>query len=407
MGGWTIIRFMHRDWTLQLSVESGHLTRSVMRDLLSLAVDPAVISLAGGLPASDALPVSGYRACLDDVLARDGPAALQYSPQYQPLREWISQWMVARGVECGPDQVFITNGAQQGLAVLSRLLLDPGAPAVVEAVTFTGVQQVTKGRGAAVRAVPIDPADGVDIDLLEAAMRRAPRPRLVVLIPAFHNPLSATLSGDHRRRIAELAAETGVPVIEDDPYSALQFDGDMPPPIKAHDEAGLVFYVGSFSKILAPGVRLGWIVAPAGTMTKITTLRESLDLETSTLTQRAVALFLERGLLEPHLAELRRLHRRRCQALLAALDQHLSGIANWTQPKGGLFVWLTLDEQVDTWDLFERAVARHVAYIPGAAFAVEGGAANTMRLSFSNVTPAKIETGVARLAQVIREAVTP
>lgn len=395
---------MHKERRLQLSAESAHLTRSVMRDLLAFAVDPEVISLAGGLPASDALPVAAYRKCLADVLERDGPAALQYSPQHTPLREWIASWMSGRGVSCGPEQVFITNGAQQGLAVLSRLLLDPGEPAVVESITFTGIQQVTKGRGADVRAVRADPSEGVDIDLLETAMKRSPRPRMAILIPAFHNPLSATLGSDQRRRIAALAAETGVPVIEDDPYSALQFDGEMSPPIKAFDEAGLVFYVGSFSKILAPGVRLGWIVAPPDLVPKITTMRESLDLETSTLTQRAVALFLERGELEPHLEKLRRLHRQRRDALLAALEDQLSGEANWTEPDGGLFVWLTLDRGIDTWELFERSVARQVAYIPGAAFAVEGGAKNTMRLSFSNVTPERIQTGVARLAQVIRDA---
>lgn len=389
---------------MPLSAESAHLRRSVMRDLLSFAVDPDVISLAGGLPASDALPLDAYRDCLDAVLERDGAAALQYSPQHAPLQEWIASWMRVRGVDCAPEQVFITNGAQQGLAVLSRLLLDPGEPAVIEAITFTGVQQVTKGRGADVRAVPIDPTDGVDVDRLEAAMKQSPRPRMVVLIPSFHNPLSATIKPDQRRRIAGLAAETGVPIIEDDPYSALQFDGEMPPPIKAFDEAGFVFYVGSFSKMLAPGVRLGWIMAPAEVMPKITTMRESLDLETSTLTQRAVALFLERGELEPHLEQLRRIHRQRCDALLAALERELRGVADWTVPDGGLFVWLTLPEAIDTWELFERSVARHVAYIPGAAFAVEGGASNTMRLSFSNVSPDRIDAGIARLAAVIREA---
>jgi 2-aminoadipate transaminase len=263
---------------------------------------------------------------------------------------------------------------------------------------------VTKGRGAEVRAVPTDPIGGVDIGALEVAMKRKPQPRMVVLIPAFHNPLSATLTPDQRRRIAALAAETGVPVIEDDPYSPLQFDGEMHPPIKAYDEAGFVFYVGSFSKVLAPGVRLGWIVAPTDLLPEITTMRESLDLETSTLTQRAVALFLERGELEPHLEKLRHIHRQRRDALLAALDENLAGEAEWTEPEGGLFVWLTLRKGIDTWELFEQSIARRVAYIPGAAFAVEGGAENTMRLSFSNVTPAKIETGIARLAQVIREA---
>ncbi len=218
--------------------------------------------------------------------------------------------MRARGVACEPEQVFITNGAQQGLTILSRLFLDPGQPAVIEAVTFTGIQQVTAGRGAVVRTVPTDLASGIDVDALEEAFHRAPRPRLAVVIPDFHNPLGVSLTLEKRQRIAELAARYRVPVIEDDPYSALRFEGQPLPPIKAFDEAGVVFYVGSFSKMLAPSLRLGWIVAPAELAAQVTVLRESIDLESSTLIQRAVSLFVERGLMEAHLARLQR-----CQPL--------------------------------------------------------------------------------------------
>ncbi len=324
-----------------------------MRDLLKFAVDPEIISLAGGLPAAETLPVDAFRTCLDDVLARDGPASLQYSPPYAPLRAWIAEHMRGRGVDCSPEQVFITNGAQQGLAILSTMMLDPGDPAAIEAIAFTGIQQVTAGRGAEVRTVAIDPATGADMGSLEAAFKREPKPRLAVLVPNFHNPLSATMPGPARQTAAELAARYHVPLIEDDPYGMLRFEGSPIPPIKAHDEDGWVFYLGSFSKMFAPGVRLGWIVAPESMIPKITVVRESMDLESSTLIQRAVHEFIRRGHLVSHLADMNALHRERRDRLLAALEGEFTGGESWTRPQGGLFVWLTLADGVNTWDLFE------------------------------------------------------
>jgi 2-aminoadipate transaminase len=389
--------------TVDLSAEVANLKRSVMRDLLGLAVDPEIISMAGGLPASELIPLDAFRDCLDTVLVRDGPRAMQYSPQYNPLREWITDYMNERGVTCDPGQVFITNGAQQGLAILSHLFLDSGQPAVIEEVTFTGIQQVTVGRGAAVRTIPTDLSTGADIEALHMALQEEPRPRLVVLIPDFHNPLGVSLSGEKRVDAAALAARYNVPLVEDDPYSILRFHGETVPPIKAHDEAGLVFYVGSFSKILFPAIRLGWIVASSDLIPKITALRESFDLETSTLLQRVAAEFLVQGMLEPHLVRLCEVNRTRSGALLEALEQHMTDLATWTQPEGGLFVWVTLLEAVDTWEMFEAAIERKVAYIPGASFAVHGDHRNTMRLSFSNLQPEAIRVGVARLAEVIRD----
>jgi 2-aminoadipate transaminase len=388
--------------TLHLASEVADLKRSVMRELLALAVDPQIISLAGGLPASSLLPLDDVRHCLDQVLMEDGARALQYSPPLGPLREWIAAWMRQRGAACTPDEVFITAGAQQGLAILSRLFLDRGDPAVVEAVTFTGVQQVTAGRGAEVRTIPTDLETGADLEALEEALRRPPRPRLVVLIPEFHNPLGVSLSGEKRRRAASLAAAYGVPLIEDDPYSALRFDGVATPPIKAYDETGLVCYIGSFSKMIAPALRLGWIVAPASLSDRITVLRESLDLESSGLIQRAVYRFVSQGLLEPHLEQLNRANRERRDVLLAELKRNFGEDAHWTRPDGGLFVWMTLGADVDTWERFRRALDRKVAYIPGAAFAVDGGARNALRLNFSNVSPERLPEAVGRLAEALR-----
>jgi len=388
--------------TLTLSSEVSDLKRSVMRDLLSLAVDPGIISLAGGLPASELLPTAELRACIDAVIERDGPRALQYSPPWEPLREWIAGFIRSKGIACQPDEVFLTNGAQQGMALLSRLLLDRGQPAVIERVTFTGVQQVTAGRGAAVRLLPTDLETGADMDALEEALRQEPRPRLIILIPDFHNPLGVSLSEEKRRRAASLAATYGVPLLEDDPYSPLRFEGRTVPPIKAFDTAGMVLYIGSFSKLIAPGIRLGWIVSPAELATPLTVLRESIDLESSTLMQRAVAMFLSEGRLEPHLARLTAANRLRRDALTAALKEHLGDIAAWTRPEGGLFVWVTLPQDIDTLECFEAALKRKVAYIPGAAFDVAGGSHNTLRLNFSNVSPERIAIAVERLAQALK-----
>jgi 2-aminoadipate transaminase len=388
---------------LHTSQEITNLKRSIIRDLLAHAVDPEIISMAGGLPASDLIPVEGFQICLREVLARDGPSALQYSPQYEPLREWIATYMKGRGVPCETAQVIITNGAQQGLAIVSRLFLEPGEPAVIEEITFTGIQQVTVGRNADVRLIPTDLSTGADVEALEAAFRQEPRPRLAILIPDFHNPLGISLTEEKRLRAAALAAEYAVPLIEDDPYSPLRFSGEKLPPIKAFDEAGCVFYLGSFSKMLTPAVRLGWIVAPSEMIPKIMALRESIDLETSTLIQRTVAEFLRRGLLEEHLVQLRDVNRVRSEALMGALDSDLGDLATWTQPEGGIFVWVTLPETVDAKEMFQAAVKRKVAYIPGVAFAVRGDHRNTMRLNFSNASPDSIREAVRRLSEVIRD----
>jgi 2-aminoadipate transaminase len=307
--------------------------------------------------------------------------------------------MRGRGVQCDAENIFITNGNQHGLQILSRLFVNEGDTAVIEEAVFTGVQQITAGAGAHILTIPTDTSTGADMDALEAAF--AQHPQMAVLIPDFHNPLGVSLSAEKRQRAAELAGKYGVPLVEDDPYSALRFSGAMLPPIKAYDTSGFVFYLGSFSKMLAPALRLGWMIVPDELLAKITVIRESLDLESSTLTQRTVAEFLQRGYLVPHLDQMNRLNQERCAALLAALDTHLGDIASWTLPDGGLFTWVTLPENVNTWDMLPEAIANKVVYIPGAAFAVNGGATNAMRLNFSALPAEKFDEAISRLKQVI------
>ncbi|MEQ8672666.1 MAG: PLP-dependent aminotransferase family protein [Aggregatilineales bacterium] len=382
-----------------ISLEANQLERSVMRDLIRLISNPAILSLAGGLPADEFLPTEVIRDCMNTVLLRDGGKALQYGAPYAPLRAWIADYMQLRGVTCTPEQVFVTNGNQQGLAILSRLFLDRGSTAVTEAITFTGIQQATAGRGATVLTVPTDLETGVDVDALEHAFAQSPQ--LAVLIPDFHNPLGVSMSLEKRQLVAQLAAAYSVPLVEDDPYSALRFEGETLPPIKAFDEAGRVFYLGSFSKMLAPALRLGWMIAPQELLPRITTLRESLDLESSTLIQRTVAEFLSRGLLPAHLEQLNQNNLERRNLLLAGLDKYFADIAQWTTPQGGLFVWMTLPEHIDTWAMFDDALAHNVAYIPGGAFSVNKGHKNTLRLNFSKLAPEQLHEAVRRLYQVV------
>jgi 2-aminoadipate transaminase len=387
----------------RLSTSIANLKRSPMRDLLALTANrPNIISLAGGLPADECLPLEAIRTCIDAVLTRDGARALQYGPQYAPLKDQIVRYMHQRGVLCTADEIFVTNGNQQGLEIVTRLLLEPDDLALVEEYTFTGIVQTTHGRGARLHTLPVDLATGVDVDAFESA--HALNPRLAVIIPDFHNPLGVSLSESKRIRLANLAAAHRLPIIEDDPYSALRFEGQQLPPIKAYDEAGAVIYLGSFSKMLAPALRLGWIVAPRELLPKLAVIRESIDLEASQLTQRAVAEFLARGYLDPHLTRLNTVNHSRRDALIAACERELGGLAHWTRPEGGLFVWLTLPDEIDTQELFKTALEQSIAFVPGQAFAVNQGKPNhSMRLNFSNTSPDKIDEVIRRLANLVKE----
>lgn len=387
----------------QFSQRSSYLKRSVMRDLLKHAVDPNIISLAGGLPADECLPTAQLQACMNMVIERDGAAAYQYSPQYTPLRQWLADYMNERGVNCTVENIFITNGNQQALGILSRLFLDEGDIAVIEEAVFTGIQQGTKGVGAQVITVPTDLETGVDVDALEQVFSQHDV-KFAVLIPDFHNPLGISMTPEKRQRVAELASRYGVPIAEDDAYSQLRFKGGALAPIASYQHDDYVFYMGSFSKMLAPSLRMGWMVIPEQLLPKVTVLRESIDLETSTLTQRTVAEFLQRGYLPEHLTQLNAEHEKRANKLMDALNNHLADIASWVVPEGGLFTWLTLPPHINTWDILQNAIDAGVVYIPGGAFALDGSKTNTMRLNFSKVATNKVEEGIARLSEVIHSS---
>ncbi|MFQ5459219.1 MAG: PLP-dependent aminotransferase family protein [Anaerolineae bacterium] len=389
-------------FTFELSQEARTIERSMMRDLLSVAARPGIISFAGGLPAPELFPVKAWGEACSAVLVRDGQGALQYGPPFPPLLEKIGALMGARGYPADPSRILITTGAQQGLHVAARLLMDADSTAVVDRFVFTGVRQAFGGPRRRLRPVAGTPEDGLDVDNFAAALRRPPRPRAAVVIPSFHNPMGVSLTEDKRDAVAELCARHGVAIVEDDPYGLLAFEGPPPLPIAARWPEGAI-YIGSFSKTVAPALRLGWLVAPPDLVARLRVLKESVDLETSAFSQRALSHFLAAGHLEAHLANLRRAYRARRDAMLAALAAHFPAGSRWSHPGGGMFLWVELPAGFDSAALLPAAIAAGVAYVPGTAFSASPSPA-TMRLNFSNSPPDHIAEGVRRLGAVLDSA---
>jgi len=387
---------------VQLSAEALSLRRSLLRDLIGVSARPGMISFAGGLPAPELFPTEAWAECTARVLANDGPRALQYGPPFRPLQEEIAGLMAGWGAPVAPDQVFITTGAQQALHVLGRLLMDADSAVVLDEVVFPGIRQAFGGFAREVREVPTGVAEGLDLDAVAAALGRGPRPRAIVVVPEFHNPLGTSLADAARARLVAEARAAGVPIVEDDPYRALRFGGQPSRPIVARAPES-TFYVGSFSKMVAPALRLGWIVGPLEIVDRLRVLKESVDLETSQLTQRVAAAFLAGGHLEGHLARARAAHRERLAVMLGALARHLPAGSRWSVPEGGIFVWAELPEGTETGPLLAAAIEAGVCFVPGLAFGPHG-AARAMRLNFSNASPERIEAGMAALGRVLDRA---
>lgn len=387
-------------YELQLADWTHSMSRSVLRQMIAIASRPGIISFAGGLPDPDLFPRADFSAAMAQVLAAD-KNCLQYRPPLPALKEHIRQLMAQRGVTCSPEQIFLTTGAQQGLDVLSRLLLNPGGEVILEEVVYPGVQQVVAVAQPHILSVPTDLRTGMDVDAVEAHLWRSARPAFIYAISDAHNPLGVSMSQEKRQRLVSLAQEYGVPIIEDDPYGFLHYDAAPIPPMRALDDQW-VFYLGSFSKIIAPALRLGWVVAPEHLLAKLTVIKEAEDLESSALMQRAVAAYLEAGHLPAHVQMLRREYGRRRDTMLAAIQRHFPRGSRWTEPGGGMFIWVELPDWIDTAAQLPIAVEEEqVAYIPGYAFAVPGHTVtNCLRLNFSNCTPEMIEEGIARLGRV-------
>ena len=364
---------------------------------------PGVLSLAIGLPAAELFPAEALAEEAARLLGTD-PSCLQYGLPYRPLKAQVVELMRMRGVRCAEEQVFLTSGAQQAMDLLTRLLLAPGGQVVLEWAVYDGILGAVRLREPEVLTVSADLDTGIDVDEVEALLERGARPAFLYVIPDGHNPLGVSLSLEKRHRLAELARRHRVPILEDDAYGFLYYGEEPAPPLRAFEEEW-VFYLGSFSKILAPSLRAGWMVVPEPLIPRLSALKHAVDLDTPSFSHRLVSAYLASGRFPGHLAAVREEYRRRRDAMLAALQAHLPPEVLWNRPGSGMFVWAELPPGLDATELLGVALeTEEVAFTPGAAFCAgdRGRASRCLRLSFTNHPPERIEEGIRRLGRAIR-----
>ncbi len=385
-------------WTLARRTE--RMNPSAIREILKLAERPGVLSLAGGLPSPDGFPVEALREATARVL-RDTPReALQYaaSEGYGPLREWVAARLANDGVVVEPGQVLITTGSQQGLDLVGKLLIDAGSAVAVETPTYLGALQAFAPCEPAFAALASD-----DEGPKPEALAGAAGARFAYLLPNFQNPTGRVISEARREALVAAAQAAALPLVEDNPYGELWFDAPPPAPLAARWPQGTI-YLGSFSKILAPGLRLGYAVAPPALYPKLLQVKQAADLHTPGFNQRIVHEVVRDGLLDRHVPTVRARHAAQRDAMAAALSAHLPAGAEWQPPRGGMFFWLRLPPGLDATALLPRAIAAGVAYVPGAPFHAGEADARTLRLSFVTLTPAQLHTAIATLGRVVHEA---
>ncbi|MFE9810942.1 PLP-dependent aminotransferase family protein [Streptomyces sp. NPDC005548] len=376
---------------------------SPVRDILAVTARPEVINFAGGLPAPELFDAAGIAAAYRDVLAEEPARALQYSTtEGEPaLRTALAERTAARGLPTGPDDVLVTTGSQQALSLLATALLEPGDTVLVESPCYLAALQAFAFAGARVLAVPGD-EDGIDPEALDTLVARE-RPKLLYTVPTFQNPTGRTLPAERRAAVARVAATRGLWIIEDDPYGELRFEGGRVPWIASHEGAGdRTVLLGSFSKVMAPGLRLGWLRAPAALRRACAVAKQAADLHTPTVNQLAAARYLADQDLDAHVAKVAGVYRERRDAMLAGIGDALPAGSTWTRPEGGMFLWARLPEPYDTTALLRPVVEHGVAYVPGAPFYAGTPEASTMRLCFVTQTPDEIAEGLRRLASGLR-----
>ena len=385
-------------WTMARRAE--RMNPSVIREILKVTERPGIISLAGGLPSPDSFPIQAMRDASERVL-RDTPReALQYaaSEGYGPLREWVAGEMAEKGLVVDPDQVLITTGSQQGLDLVGKILIDAGSRIAVEAPTYLGALQAFAPFEPEVVTVACD-----ENGPLPEGLALAQGARFLYLLPNFQNPSGRCMNEARRVALSEKARAIGLPLVEDNPYGDLWFDAEPPAPLAARWSEGTV-YLGSFSKVLAPGLRLGYVIAPKVLGPKLLQAKQAADLHTPGFNQRIVHEVIRNGFLREHVPTIRARYKAQRDAMRAALEAHLPAGCRWAVPSGGMFFWVELPEGVDATALLPKAVELGMAYVPGAAFFAEQPMHNTLRLSFVTVAPDVIERGIGMLAQALRES---
>jgi len=405
---------MQTPWEHRYAQRTKRMGSSAIRELLKLTQIPGLISFAGGLPAPEVFPVDEFKQACDVVLTEVGSQALQYSTTegYYALRELIAKHSCRYGIKVDTDNIQITSGSQQALDLLGKLFINAGDRILVEEPTYLGALQAWNAYGPEYVTVPTD-EHGMLTGDLESALRTGPK--FIYVLPNFQNPTGATLSLDRRKQLIELADQYGVPIVEDDPYGQLRYEGEHLPPVLVLDDQyqkngeanyhGNVIYLSTFSKTLAPGIRLAWIVAPQEVIRKIVQGKQGTDLHTSTFNQMVAYEVARDGFLDDHVRTIRKVYGERRDVMLKSMEEHFPEGVKWTRPEGGMFLWVTLPEGLDATELFDQAVKLKVAYVPGAPFYANGGGVNTIRLNFSNATPELIQEGIARLGKVFQGAI--
>lgn len=402
-------------WESRYALRMKGVTSSMIRELLKFTQRPEVISFAGGLPAAEYFPVERVQEACQRVLAQNARFALQYSPTegYQPLREMIAEYLTHQGICANAENVLITSGSQQALSLLGALLINPGDRVLVEQPTYLGALQAWMAFQAEFVAVPTDD-NGIRPDLIGAALRHGPK--FMYILPNFQNPGGMTISAERRTQLVRIAREHGVPLIEDDPYGALRFEGESLKPLVVIDGelaggngpcyTGDVIYLSTFSKTLAPGLRIAWIVAAPEVIARLVQLKQGADLHTATFNQMVIYEVAKDGFIEQHVARLREVYRKRRDAMLGALDRYMPPEVRWTHPQGGLFLWMQLPESIQVMELFHAAVRQNVAFVPGDAFFTIPNPPPCARLNYSTVNEDLIVEGIRRLAGAIESLQT-
>lgn len=391
-------------WTL--AARAASLNPSVIREILKVTERPGIISLAGGLPSPKTFPVDAFARASATVLRRDGEAALQYaaSEGHRPLREAVATLLPW---EVDPDRVLITTGSQQGLDLIGKVLVDAGSRVLVETPTYLGALQAFGPQEPEFVPVACDERGVLPGELASAAGDGAGRARFLYVLPSFQNPTGRLMDDVRREEVVATAAELGLPLVEDNPYGELWYDTPTPAPLAARHPEG-VLYLGSFSKVLAPGLRLGYLVAPPEVYPKLLQAKQAADLHTPGFNQRMVHEVIADGFLDRHVPTIRALYRQQKDAMLAALEREFAGLdVAWTRPQGGMFLWLRLPPGADSLELLDAAVEVGVAFVPGAAFFAGEPDPRTLRLSYVTSTVGQIDTAIARLADLVRGSRRP
>lgn len=383
----------------QFSERAEKMQSSAIREILKVTMRPDITSFAGGLPSPQTFPVEHMKAAFDRVLTQQGKVALQYGPTdgYLPLREWIANSLSTDGAHISPDQVLMVSGSQQGLDLLGKVLIDEGSKVLVETPSYLGALQAFSLYGAKFESVPSD-ENGLKPESIDAIAAGA---RMLYALPNFQNPTGRTLPAERRLKLVETCARLGLPLIEDDPYGSLSYRNAPLQKMLTMNPSGVI-YMGSFSKVLTPGIRLGYVVAPRPLILKMEQAKQATDLHTAQLTQMVVYEAIKDGFLDQHVPTIRKLYGDQCQAMLDALEKTFPAGCSWSKPEGGMFVWVTLPKHIDAGALLNEAVEQEkVAFVPGAPFFANTPEKNTMRLSFVTVAPEQIRAGVERLGKLI------